>query len=253
MISLRNKTKRKKIFLIFYVVFLLLLLAAGLLLSPLFKVKTVEVYGTKEINPDEIKASIEYKNILFITGNGLKNELLKKFPQIAQLDIEKNIPKTTIKITLTERQKAGIICKTEQGENGEEIVKSCFYVDKLGVIFKNAPQTSGSLILLIKDFSLEDFSLGKKIFSEQIMNSIIELRDNIFSQINVRAMWFANFTSPPEEIKVMTSEGWYALFDLNRDIKSQLSILKAALAEKIKDRKKLEYIDLRIENRIYYK
>jgi hypothetical protein len=108
-------------------------------------------------------------------------------------------------------------------------------------------------VLLIKDFSLEDFSMGKKLFSEQVINSIARLRNDLFSEIKAKALWFGSFTYPPKEIKVMTSEGWYVLFDLTRDIKSQLSILKAALAEKIPDRKNLQYVDLRIENRIYYK
>jgi len=229
-----------------------MLLAAGLLLSPLFKIRTVVIYGTQKINPEEIKTNIEYKNILFVTVNGLKEELMKKFPQISRLQIEKNIPKRTIKITLTEREELGIVCKAEEKNEGE-VIKNCFYIDKEGVLFKNAPQTSGSLVLLIKDFSLEDFSLGKKLFSEQIINSIVELRDNLFLQINAKALWFGSFTYPPKEIKVMTSEGWYVLFDLARDVKSQLSLLKAALAEKIQNRKTLQYVDLRIENRIYYK
>jgi hypothetical protein len=252
MIPAKNKIWRKRIFLVIYIIFLLFLLAAGLLTSPLFKIKTVEIYGTKELVPEEIKANIEYKNILFITTDGLRQELAKKFPQISHMDIEKNLFKKTIKINLTEREKLGIVCKAEETDNNET-VKSCFYIDKEGVMFKNAPQTSGSLVLLIKDFSLEDFFLGKNLFSAKVINSIIDLKENLFSQIKAKSLWFASFTYPPKEIKVMTTENWYVLFDLDRDIKSQLLLLKTALAEKIQNRSTLQYVDLRIENRIYYK
>lgn len=253
MIEPRNKAKRKKILLLAYVVFLLILLFSGLLLSPLFKVKIVEVSGAKEINPDEIRANVEHKNLLFITVSGLKKDLAEKFPQIAQMNIEKKLFEKTIIISLTEREKLGIVCKAVTNENNEENIGECFYIDKTGTIFKNAPQTSGSLVLLIKDFSLEEFSLGKEMFSPQAMNAITDLRDNLYAQTGAKPLWFAFLTYPPQEIKLMTSEGWYVFFDLSRDAKNQLSILKTALTEKIPDRTKLEYIDLRIEGRIYYK
>jgi cell division septal protein FtsQ len=143
MISPRKNTVRKNIFLVAYAVFLVALLAAGLLLSPLFKIKTVEIYGAKKINPEEIRANIEYKNILFVTVGGLKENLMKKFPEISRLEIEKIVLKKIIKITLTEREELGIVCKAGEKDK-EEIIKNCFYIDKEGVIFKNAPQTSGS-------------------------------------------------------------------------------------------------------------
>ena len=46
---------------------------------------------------------------------------------------------------------------------------------------------------------------------------------------------------------------WYILFDKSRDLKNQLQALELVLAEKIEEREHLEYIDLRIENRVYYK
>jgi hypothetical protein len=234
----------KKIFAL-AIIFLFLLLVAGIILSPILKAREINVYGNKEINSEAIKNNIQSINILLMTTNGLENKLLKNFPKIAAVEIKKNITKRTIAVTIIEREGLGIICKENTG--------NCFYVDKNGIIFEDAPQTSGSLILLIKDFSSEEFSLGKKILEEQIITSITDFRKNLFSQTNIKINWFEIYTSPPKESKIITSEGWYLLLDLTRDTEKQLSILKAALNEKIKDRENLEYIDLRIENRIYYK
>jgi hypothetical protein len=241
----RKKNKYGKKIFALAIIFLFLLLVAGIVLSPILRAKEINVYGNKEISSEEIKNNIQSVNILLMTTNGLKNKLLENFPKISAIEIKKNILKRTIAITIAERESLGIICK--------ENTANCFYFDKNGVIFEDAPQTSGSLILLIKDSFSEEFSLGKKILEEQIISSIADFREGIFSLTGIKINWFEIYTHPPKESKIITSEGWYLLLDLSRDTEKQLSVLKTALDEKIKDRKNLEYIDLRIENRIYYK
>jgi len=244
-IGRHKKSKTRKRIIVFLVIFLFVLLIIGVLLSPIFKLKKISVYGNKEISSEEIKSSINSGNVLLLTTVGIENNLLKNFPKIAQAKIERSIFKRTIAVNIAERESLGIICK--------ENTANCFYIDKEGVIFEKAPQTSGPLILLIKDFSSKEFFLGGKIFTEQIMDSIVEIRENLTSSTNIKADWFENRTIPPKELKLVTPKGWYILFDSTRDIKKQLSILKTALSEKIKTTDSLEYIDLRIENRIYYK
>ena len=144
-------------------------------------------------------------------------------------------------------ERIAIVCKDETAE--------CFYIDKQGIAFEQAPQTSGSLVLLIKDYSEREYHLGKEIFEQRIVNFISQVRYGLSSEAGLAILDFNVLSFPPKDLKVMTNEGWYILFDLERDIKSQLLGLKAALEEKIseEERKNLEYVDLRIENRIYYK
>ncbi len=56
-------------------------------------------------------------------------------------------------------------------------------------------------------------------------------------------------------ITAMTSEGWYALLDPTTDIMVQLSNLSRVYKEVVSEsrKKRLEYIDVRIENYAYYK
>jgi hypothetical protein len=244
-VNRHKKSKTRKRIIVFLVIFLFVLLIIGLFLSPIFKLKKILIYGNKKLSSKEIESSINSANVLLLTTAGIENNLLEKFPQIAQVKIEKSIFKRTIVVNIIERESLGIICK--------EDTANCFYVDKEGVIFESAPKTSGSLVLLIKDFSSEEFIIGKKVFAEQIISSIIEIRESLGSSTNIKINWFENRINPPKELKVVTSKGWYILFDTDRDIKKQLSILKTALSEKIKTTDNLEYVDLRIENRIYYK
>lgn len=218
------------------------------LFSPLFKIQAVEVAGNKEVGSEEIKNNFNYGNIFLTTESKIRDNLIKKIPKISDLEIKKNLIKRTIKLTIKERGRLGIVCQIK-----EEEMENCFYIDNQGIIFEQAPQTSGSLILLIKDFSQREFYLGKKIFEQRIVDFIFQARQGLSSEIGLMALDFNVLSFPPKDLKVMTNEGWYIIFDLEGDIKNQLRSIGAALEEKIKDRESLEYVDLRIENRIYYK
>lgn len=241
----RKKRKYGKKIFALAIIFLFLLLIAGILLSPVLEIEKIIVYGNKEIDSEEIKTNINSMNILLLTTAGLEKDLLKKIPKIAQVEIRKNIFKKTLNISVVERENVGIACKEE--------TNNCFYIDKNGAIFEDAPKTSGSLIILIKDFSSQEFFIGKKILSEQIVASIIEIKENLDYSTNIKVNWFEIHTDPPKELKVIIYGNWYILFDSTKEIEKQLSVLKTALDEKIKTTENLEYIDLRIENRIYYK
>ena len=226
-------------------IFLLGLLVLALILSPIFKLKKVSVYGNENIDSEEIKNIVSSANILLLSSSELESNLLKKFPKISEIEVEKNIFKRSLSIIISERIDAGIACKENTG--------NCFYFDQNGIIFENAPRTSGYLVLSVNDFSEKIFSAGEKIYSQETVDSIISIKEYLDSSGKVKIDHFEITANPPKEIKAVSVKGWYILFDATRDIKKQLSMLKTALDEKIKDTANLEYIDLTIENRIYYK
>jgi len=224
-----------------------LLILAGfvyiLFFSPIFKVKIIVISGNKEISADEIRNSLVCKNIFLTTEKEVENELFKKFPKILSLEIKRNLFERKLEINLKEREEMGIVCRADK----------CFYIDQEGVVFEGAPQTSGSLIILIRDYSQRDYKLGDKVFDKTILDNVSTVKEELLSGFNFRVASFDIDNFPPEELRVMTSEGWYILFSLKRDVKSQLQALGMVLEEKIKNRIGLQYIDLRIENRVYYK
>lgn len=254
----QNRKKYRRV--VILIASLVLILIYIFLFSPLFKIRAIEVSGNREVEASEIKSKFNYQNIFLATENKIKNDLLKKIPQIADIEVSKNFIKKSISLLIRERERLGIICQVEMVEDPEssdgaveERVKACFYVDKKGFIFEDAPQTSGSLILLIKDYSQRDFYLGKEVFEERIMEFVSKIKETLFLETGVRVSDFNILSYPAKELKVITGEGWYILFDLERGAENQISALKAALEEKIENRESLEYVDLRIENRVYYK
>ena len=243
----RHRKKRKinkRVIIMIISLFVLAGLAYLFFYSPAFNIKKMEIFGNKEIKSEEIQNILSYANIFLTSSQEIKKDLLKMIPKIASLEIKKNIFKRELEISLTEREDIGIIC------NGDS--NQCYYIDEEGIIFENAPQTSGSLIILIKDYSQRDIKLGDKIFTAEFFKLISEIKDEM-ANMNLKVLNFDSMNFPIQDVKVMTNERWYAFFNFKNNIKSQLSALKVALKEKIKNRAGLEYIDLRIENRVYYK
>lgn len=245
--------KRRIIF--FWVLFLILVLAYFLFFSPVFKIKEIKVSGNRAIGSEEIQNSLDgflYKKFLFFfnrnnvflaTDNKLINILLNDFPRILSIKINKDIFKKTINLVIVERKETGIFCKEE-----------CYYIDAEGVIFEKAPQTSGSLILVIKDNSEREPELGSNVIEKNLMSELINLRIRLTSQLGLKVLDFIIEPGVSEDLRINTNEGWYILFDKSRDLQNQLIALQLVLKEKIKEeRKNLEYVDLRIENRAYYK
>ncbi len=55
------------------------------------------------------------------------------------------------------------------------------------------------------------------------------------------------------EMNVVTSEGWRVLLDPGLGLEAPLEALRAVLQEQITDRGTLEYVDVRYQDRVYYK
>lgn len=235
-----RKRPKKKLF-FFWLLFLVLVLAYILFFSPLFEIKEIKVSGNRAIDSQEIKNILKQKNLFLVTKNKLRETLLNNFSRIESVDISKNIFKKIIELKIVERKEVGIFCRGD-----------CYYIDKKGVIFETAPQTSGTLILVIKDSSDGEMRIGDNVVEEEFIAELIDLRTYLSNQLSLKALDFAIDAS--EDLKVNTHEGWYILFDKARDLQNQLTALELVLKEKVREaRKNLEYIDLRIENRVYYK
>jgi len=250
-----KKSFRRKAIIFLWGLFLILVLAYVLLLSPIFKIKEIKISGNRAIGNEEIRNSLDRfisekfliffdKNNMFLaTTSKLKEIIFKDFPRILLLKINKNIFEKTINLEIVERKEAGIFCRGE-----------CYYIDKDGVIFEKAPQTSGTLILAIKDNSAREVEIGKNALDKEFIGALINLREDLLNQLGLKVLDFILESEAVKDLRVNTNEGWYILFDRSRDLKSQLQALILVLEEKIKSgRKNLEYVDLRIENRVYYK
>lgn len=170
----------------------------------------------------------QIETVLKETGFGLANAE-KVFPNSLIIKFEKAEPWL-------------MACKTQE---------ECYYVDEKGAISARAPIFSELPLPHIRFKNAANVKLG---------DSVVSAENIAFLKI-----WFENLktidASPltieflkDEEMKFFLKEGWFIYFTKNSDPQKLFIDLKFLLDQKIKDsRPKLEYIDLRFENKAFYK
>lgn len=255
----RKKILFKKIWLGGGIFLVLLVMAGGLLFAPIFKVKKIYVSGTAGMNAVLVESFVRSyiasgslavggDNILFINTKELEEKIKAEFPIAERVRIKKFFLKRAILTELTEKKSIGIWCGESNGVN------SCFYLERGGTIFEEAPPVEGSLILLIKTRGLSEIpGLGAKVVEEFFLDFILKIKENPFFSANVGVKEFL-LKSGSFDVQAVVTEGFRIIFDGKKNPDDQVANLKIVLEEKIKEeRANLEYIDLREGDRIYYK
>lgn len=262
--ELRQRKKRRRKRVAFLVVFVVLAIAAVLVYSLFFSgwlsIRNVEISGNIEISKDEVSKTAEghiekqylfglikpYSNILFTSSETIEHSLKDKYPLIETANVNKKLFSRNLSIELKEREAVGVYCKS-----GAE---TCFYFDSNNILFKESPRFSGQLFLVVEDSRNREFKLGDSFDDAELIENVFETK-RIIDEL--RIIEYQNFFLPENSFDfwVKTKAGWSVYLDKETDIASQLIALKKFLNEKLSpDRgQTLQYIDLRINNRIYYK
>ncbi len=254
--------KRKKVALKALIALLIIVAACvglGYLLffANLLDVRTIDTSGEEIIPSADLKTATENwlnegflgltrrRDLLFISAGGLASELTAKFPRIDSAEIKKEFPHG-LRITVVERQSAGTWCFSVSGK--------CFYFDKNGVAYAEATQSSGFLILNVTDYQGQAVALGLLIASEEWFKNILTAGE-LLPKIGVSIAEFSIPSGSFDEFDAKTAGGWKILFSNSTDITKQITSLGILLRDKLPAEKRtgLQYIDLRIQDGIYYK
>jgi cell division septal protein FtsQ len=232
---------------LFYFFFLILLGAFVYLIffSPVFRINEKSIEVIKYVNENEIKTRLSQAENNFFNGNLLTyntGNLQSKIGEIAGVKSAKvtKVFPHKLKIQITERTPSF----------SWETIGKKYLVDDGGIVtgdfedrFKDFPTVVDS-----KNISI---SVGKQVVSSDFPVFIKDLNDNFntYTGANITKIEVPEITS---EIRVDTDAKWYVYFDTTRTAKNQLMNLSRVLSEAKSKKKKLEYIDLRIDNRIFY-
>lgn len=217
--------------------------------SKAFKVKAFNITGSNQLADD---------TILEILGNVALQRKIEKFlgtknllawnasrPNVsgtALLDaqIDRDWLKQEVNIKVKERERLAIWCDKS---------KTCYWIDQEGTAFDPAPETEGSLILTVHDIRGKNTMPGKKIIEDRFLTNLIKILIGIQElKIPVKK---AIFDDKLQEIGVTAYSRPDLFFSIRFDPALNLSSLRS-LQEK-GELQKAKYIDLRVENRIYYK
>jgi|SRR3989344_510855 len=215
-------------------------------LSPIFKIKKIDISGNQEIQTEDIKSMIKTGNI-FLADLGMAKKIIsEKFPQIALIDIERKFPDKII-VRIEERKAVAVFCQQD----------NCFLIDKEGVIFAPIRNDISNGVIKIQkldeDGPRPDLRLGDKVLENNLISSALTIESKLKDDFEIAIEEFLVVSN--ERLNVKTDESWEIYFDPTEDLNWQATKLKAVLEQEIsrERRKDLQYIELRFGNLASYK
>lgn len=219
--------------------------------SDLFKIKTVSVNGAQLINQSELEQIINQelnswrwlilpqKNLLFMSRTKIIEAISQKYG-LDNIEIKRGWQKITINI----KEKINYLIVSGQDK--------LFFADKQGMIIREIPPDETDKYL--NQFPRLNLTKEIKINEEAVSAPLVDFIMNLDAKIKALGLAVENYESGGQtEITLVTKAGWRAHFDINNDLSTSIENMQMVLNNKIKEQNKIEYIDLRFGDKIYYK
>jgi len=228
------RRKRKIRFLAFLGLLIILLLGLFYIVvrTEVLKVTGVVVAGNRVIETDLIKQQVTVKYIF-------NSVPLNNLPvAIKNVKVSRNFFKRTINVLVIEREQYGQWCNADF---------DCFWFDKEGILFTEAPRASGSLVrVVISPYIIEK---GDTILPDRFLGNFLSIL-NILDELNLSVTKIEIEDLSRQEMTVYASSyNIPIMFSLRDNPEFTYEAL-----EKLKtDFNRLSYIDLRSSNRAFYR
>jgi len=188
---------------------------------------------------------VPVRSYWMLSRDDLAAGLASAFPTIERADVTTEFPQT-LKVNVQEYAGWGVLCRTND--------EGCFWIDRAGVAFESAPAGfSGSIVPKITDERDHRVTLKEQQLSSEMMRLIAFFNERAPSDTRIQSVEFT-IARTDETIRVKTRAGWEILILEKADPEYVWKNLDTALAGEVKENiTKLEYIDLRFGNKIFYK
>ncbi len=241
-------------------IFLFVCIGAGIyaLLQPVFRIRRISVDGSEALPKDAITAFIREHisgsylgilpkdHILFYPAKNLEAGIERQFPTLARVDLSReNL--SAIRVAVVSREPEVIWCQSER----------CFFMDKTGFVFAEAPETATPLYYhFIDEQTATSTPLGTVALDPTRLGVLFGLATKIdalgqsVSELHIEKNG---------EVTVLLGGGAKLLFGNGASFDDALSRLEMLLSEKgLVPRRgetglNVDYIDLRYGNKIYFK
>lgn len=255
--SKNNKVKPRKLVLFLEIITILIFMGGVFYLaySPILDVLEINVQVDNEVLQKNVRSKARdfiesethwwynNRNIFLLRTDKLEQSLLKEFPEIKSVEIKRNFNRY-LDLKLDLRTPTFQLCE-------EEI---CYNISddgiNIGVRSEPDPITRLTGIELKTNaeplMSLREIQWLKTIIQEYSKIDSLKIRELAVQKRS------GNFIVG---VFLYTEQGYYIMLDLETDVVYQAEVLKQVFNSRIQpeQRTALEYIDLRIKDRVYYK
>jgi hypothetical protein len=232
--------------------------------SPVFRVDNVVVAGNSSVASADVIALVEagaapragffraaatFNNML-LWPEVVPQKELALIPQLASAEISKDYFSHTVTITVTERSPFGIWCFSASPAAATNPSGPCYWFDNTGTIFKEAGETQGSLVFVVYDKSQPPRGLNQKVLPDQFLQNFISIMNVLKgTRLGIREVELNDLSL--QEVDVLTANGPAIYFSLQFPADEYLPVIQNLMAQP--SFAKLQYIDCRTQNRMFYR
>ncbi len=228
--------------------------------SPLLMVLPPEVSGLENINRPLVEqflagelsgkylGVIPRNSFFLVRPEKLAGQLKERYPLIRSVSVTRVFP-ARIRVAIQERDKIVLWCSQADCfhvlEDGEVAAVSAAYQEP----------ANQSRTVTVRDTSGESLPVGIRIFPETFVPLVVSLKSAFASGLGIDIEDTLTVSSRfVDELRVKTSEGWEVYLNTTRPLQMTLDALALLLEKEIlpADTARLQYVDVRTENRIFY-
>ncbi len=233
-------------------------LVGGALLAPPLRVGTIRVTGADQVTRVQAEtlarayvvrhaSFANHPRLFLVRTSELAAELERALPHIATVRVTRTIP-DTLEVTLQETVPVAFL----------EIQNRTFALDANGraIAEVSADDARAAQLPLIRDaHTTGSVAVGDLVLRPAVLDVLHEVVVRLPERLGVSAEELLIPAIGAEEVTVRTDRGWALLLDVRRPLQDQLGALDKVLAEELapEDVSRLEYVDLRIQGKVFYR
>jgi cell division septal protein FtsQ len=243
------------VLLVALVVVPLLLLGWFVFFSDIFLVQAITVVDARDHTMKQVKTILDDKidevvvkrNIFFLTSDLLESAVLAELPQVRTVHIVRKLP-GTVKAIVQEKEPALLLLSDGQ----------YYFVDDNGIPYEEARLDTlpGVVLPIVKNDNRETrVVLGVAAVEPSFVTFMRSVQDKLPERAGAEVAEIHIPSLAAREVHYYLNNNWRILFDATRPFDQQIETLEQLLREVIaeEDHERLEYIDLRIPQRAYYR
>ena len=218
--------------------------------TDIFTVQAITVVDARPHTEETIREQTSQligKNILLLETKSVEGSIITNTSQIRDVHIVRKLP-SGLKIVVQEKRPALLLLSSG----------SYYFIDEAGIAYEKAQldRLPGIALPVIKNTGESgDVRLGVGAVNKAFVEFIVQANSDIPDVLSTDIAEFRIPSLATREVHMLLTNNWLVRFDTTRPLDVQIDILQRLLAHTIPVEKLplIEYIDLRIPNRVYYK
>ena len=202
--------------------------------------------ATREVIERRLEQMPLGRNIFFVQTKVLESDIMGAVPQVRSVHVVRKLP-GTIKAIVQEKTPVMLLLSNQQ----------YYFVDADGVAYEEARLDTlpGVVLPTVKNNDVTaTVTLGAAVVTPLFVSFLQKVQNELPEKINSEVAEIRIPSLSAREMHVVLNTNWQIRFDVMRSAERQFDILQQIIAAMSDEEKaSLEYIDLRVPNRVYYR